>query len=517
LKDSLLQESQTGVYFNLPAYTLTLNNVKKCNVTTPITGPGCPPTCYYYGSFNSPDDCGPLYTVGSFAGVKMQGESGNNIPDTMGAVGPKHFMVMLNGDKPVAVYDKFTGAKKTPNPNTTTLNQFFAVTVSSGPYAGSYPTGSPFDPRVVYDHGSQRWIACAIDSGSHHVLLAFSNGNDPVGAGGTSWVSSNWTKYIVPMSSSDTDYDTLGVDSNGIYICVQDIANAIVKVAALPKAPFVAGTAQTVQENFILQVTNFGTPAIQPAVNFDSITSSDPALFIWAGGNSLYYNRLKWVNGLNSAPQWQDNELSWPSLAVTTSFYDLVLGGITAPQLNSTKRVSLGHQGSRSMMATTRKIGGTQYLWTCRQIGVNSSGNNNTTADRSGIEWFKIQVTPSVTISTTGRIYDGSGTPKFYYMPSLAVNKNGDMVLGFSGSSANDYIGAYHHNGLSANAPVRYFAGKEAFLAPGNFIWGDYSYTTLDPDGFTMWTIQEYTETRYDFGGFVPNAWGTRVGAVSPY
>ena len=104
-------------------------------------------------------------------------------------------------------------------------------------------------------------------------------------------------------------------------------------------------------------------------------------------------------------------------------------------------------------------------------------------------------------------------------MPSLAVNINGDLVIGFSGSSANDYIGAYFtgklNNGASPVVPIRYFAGKDWFSNPQDFVWGDYSYTSLDPDGLTIWTIQEYAETQYS--SFFANAWGTRIAAISPY
>lgn len=103
---------------------------------------------------------------------------------------------------------------------------------------------------------------------------------------------------------------------------------------------------------------------------------------------------------------------------------------------------------------------------------------------------------------------------------SLAVNNHGDMVIGFSGSSSSDYVGAYYtgklNNAATTSAPMRYFSGTDWFYAPAAGIkWGDYSYTSLDPDGVTIWTIQEYATTRYT--GLVANAWATRIATVSPY
>ena len=103
----------------------------------------------------------------------------------------------------------------------------------------------------------------------------------------------------------------------------------------------------------------------------------------------------------------------------------------------------------------------------------------------------------------------------------MAVNKIGDVVTGFSGSSVNDYIGTYHSgmlaSGNSPSPPIRYFAGKDWFGGTfGSFpAWGEYSYTSLDPDGLTISTIQEYAETRYDPQLY--NAFGTRIAAITPF
>ena len=99
------------------------------------------------------------------------------------------------------------------------------------------------------------------------------------------------------------------------------------------------------------------------------------------------------------------------------------------------------------------------------------------------------------------------------------VNKNSDTPVGFSGSSVNDYIGAYYtgklSNGSSPSAPIRFFTGNDWVDNTAGVVWGDYSYTSLDPDGLTIWTIQEYAETRFSAPG--QNAWGTRVVAVTPF
>ena len=73
------------------------------------------------------------------------------------------------------------------------------------------------------------------------------------------------------------------------------------------------------------------------------------------------------------------------------------------------------------------------------------------------------------------------------------VNSHGDVVMGFSGSSLVDPIGAFdtgRRGGQSTFiAPVTLQAGSGTYGGA----WGDYSATSLDPnDSLSIWTIQEY-------------------------
>ncbi len=81
-------------------------------------------------------------------------------------------------------------------------------------------------------------------------------------------------------------------------------------------------------------------------------------------------------------------------------------------------------------------------------------------------------------------------------MPSLAVNWANVMVVGFSGSSASNYVSAFY-SGLKADGtplaqPVLIQAGS-AYYVPPSARWGDYSFTSVDPsDNQTLWTVQSY-------------------------
>jgi hypothetical protein len=61
LRDSIFQRCQTGVYASVPDGSVSLVNVRKCNVTTPFT-------CICDGQSGSmTDDCGPLFSIAAFA------------------------------------------------------------------------------------------------------------------------------------------------------------------------------------------------------------------------------------------------------------------------------------------------------------------------------------------------------------------------------------------------------------------------------------------------------------------
>lgn len=454
-------------------------------------------------------------------------------PDSMGAVGPNHFMAVLN--YVVKVYDKATGQPLATN----SLDEFLQTTVTNGPYEGTYPNpqhgneAHTGDPRVIYDSISQRWFASAVYIASNHVLVTVSKTSDPFGNGGTNWFSENWTHYLVPMGWVPTncgviDQPKLAVGSSGVYIAAYATPfygsdpSYRLRIAAMPKTPFLDPTASTVQTGFIFDCPTNNDAQI--AVDIDPVSTNDSVWLIYADmvaavpGTNLYYNRLKWTNGSPAGLEMTN----WGQVSIGQSYSSA--RDLSAPQQGtSSPRIRL--LDSRLMAATMKTLNGTQYLWTCRHIGVNQYGTNGTpAADRAAVEWFKIQTAPTVTNTDTGRIYDASASnPKFYYCPSLAVNRNGDLVIGFSGSSVNDFASAFCwgrlHNGASVNAPIRYFAGLDWVNEGGGgatVLWGDYSHTSLDPvDGVTMWTIQEYAETRTS--GPSTYTWGTRITAVRPY
>ncbi len=265
-------------------------------------------------------------------------------------------------------------------------------------------------------------------------------------------------------------------------------------------------------------------------MNFDAVAPEGYAWFVakgppeylavggtnyWRGG-PIRYRRLQWTND-NTSAQWAD--ANWWTLpepanqAPYRDYYDLdgtnrtivpvPQTGISAPQQGGSTGIDLHLVGSRLMMAAIRD----RFLWTCHHVGLagtngtyNAEDQTGTNVDRAGVQWFKLRINSAgepLTCDRHGRIYDDPPTNAFYYyFPSLMVNCAGDVLLGFSGSSVTNYIGAYYSwcaAACSTAVRPRLLKGGKDYYSVGR--WGDYSYTTLDPtDSLTFWTVQQYAE-----------------------
>ncbi len=137
----------------------------------------------------------------------------------------------------------------------------------------------------------------------------------------------------------------------------------------------------------------------------------------------------------------------------------------------------------------------------------------------SAVQWW--QISPAGAVLQLGRIDDPSGN-LFYAYPSLAVNREGDALIGYGRFSATQYAGAGYAlrcgtdpaGTLRADTVLK--AGEAAYYETvGETLnrWGDYSQTMVDPaNDFGLWTIQEYA--------YPPapafNRWSTWWGSVTP-
>jgi hypothetical protein len=138
------------------------------------------------------------------------------------------------------------------------------------------------------------------------------------------------------------------------------------------------------------------------------------------------------------------------------------------------------------------------------------------TPTRSAVQiWSGIN--PSAPAPTLCRIDDSTAT-YFRAYPSLAVNADGDMLVGYSRFASTEYASAaYAYRDTDDSVcgfrdEVVLKAGEAPYVLTGSGTrnrWGDFSSTVVDPNETDLWTVQEYAESP-------ANTWGTWWGMVEP-
>jgi len=372
-------------------------------------------------------------------------------PDTCGAIGPNHFVSIVNAN--VSVWNKTTGAR--------------LVNVGEQSFWGA--AQSLGDGRAVYDPNSGRFIliGTSFNSGSR-IYLAVSATSDPTGA----WFKAFFTTNGGSDAGTWPDYPTLGVDANGVYMGVYAVGAGSMTIFALDKAPLVAG-AQSLGTITAFRGLNW-EGAIQPCV-----THGNPGVEYL-----ITYSRIYRVNP----------PLNAPSL---TQLGNSDIGGFSAPP----DAPNMGGSGidtldGRLMNAVYRN----GRIWTTH--AVNSGG-------RSAVKWYEIDPlasSPNRDVQV-GVIDDPS---RHYYAPGISANAANAMVVGFSGSHSGQFASAYVAGRKSTDTPGQTGAPVLLKAGEGGYFdgrWGDYSLTSVDPTNDTdFWTIQEYARN----GG----NWGTWIGQV---
>ncbi len=429
---------------------------------------------------------GPFGTNGTpiaFTGATLS-DTGAYPPDTMGAVGPSQFIVAVNGR--IRTFDKSTGlADGVLN---SSMDSFFN-SVMTPPANNNFTS----DPRIRYDRLSGRWFVLIIDvpgqngASPNRVLLAVSDSS--VITAGTVW-SFYYFQHDQVSPAGDTgefaDYPSLGIDANALYIGVNIFTSAgsfdnttafvVRKSSLLSGGPIVV----TALRRLISGVTGPYTP--QGVDNFDP--NATEGYLIGIDYSSATRLRLRRVLNPGGAPTISGN------VSVTVSSF---AGPLVVPSSGTSS--NLDGLDQRLLAAHYRN----GSLWTSQNVGVNSSGGTSATT-RNGVRWYKIGGIPTgqtPTVQQSGTIYDASSTNIFYWMGTVMVSGQGHAIAGFSASSSSQFVGAAVAGRLTNatagtfGSPIIYSAGAAAYSPPYDR-WGDYSYTSLDPnDDMTMWTIQE--------------------------
>jgi hypothetical protein len=268
------------------------------------------------------------------------------------------------------------------------------------------------------------------------------------------------------------------------------------KVWVIPKAQLLAGSNPITWfefpdppgSDFTMQPAHtFGTPAAE--------------YFLFEG----LVNRLgvAWIDNLAGTPVWH-SPLQVPVTAYTSANS---LPG--APQLGTDCTVDTADTRMLNAVYRNGSVWGTHHV-------AGPSG-------KVEVAWYRINPATGAPVSQ-GRVGDPN---RWYYYPSIAVNKDNVAAIGFSGSWTNEYVGGYYTiippSTGTAEAVALLKAGEALYykvFTSGENRWGDFSATSVDPtDDTSFWTLQEYAMTHETFIDNIPvdrSRWGTWWGKFAP-
>ena len=407
---------------------------------------------------------GGQLTIGnSFQGSTFN-SSGFFPPDTMGAIGPDHFVELLNGR--YAAYLKDSGALI----QASSLDTFWLN-------AGVNPAGSfAFDPRVLYDTDSGRWFAVSVDApGSpNNFLVAVSATSDP---------TDGWTGFQIDSDSDNlqwADFPLIGIDDEGVYVVGKmfQVSNApfVINILILPKddlllpVPSIAN--RTLLESISSNTTGF-TPQI--AVDFDFDPGFSVPILARFSSSSL---RRTTLTGSVLNPVLSSGPLIGTSTFFNPPTADQPPLPVQKPDIDSGD----ARLGSNVILRNG-------ILW-----AVQTGGSGG----RAAVRFLKVDAATNVLLQS---VIIGDIDLAYYY-PSIAVNEFEEVVIGFSGSSSTQPVSTYAVGGATIGGvttfgdPILLRAGTDDYArldGIGRNRWGDYSATTVDPvDSNRFWTIQEF-------------------------
>jgi len=432
-----------------------------------------------------------LSAVSPAPATSFQALADNNTvipPDPQGAAGPDHLMVTLNSQ--VRIQSR-TGSVI----STVSINSFWS----------RFGFAQVFDPRILYDPYGGRWIFVALSdwqTTTSAVLIAVSQTSDPTGA---------WNLYAVdadPANQVFADYPRVGFNKDWIVVSVNmhtvsDNTFVRSQIYTYNKANLYAGGSGS----FTLFQDGSGY-SLSPAATYDNTLSTMYLVENWRGNQAgTGYLRLSSITGavgsevLNTGIAFPSTANPWDDLPPVQNF---------APQLGSAQKIKAGESIIHGAVYRNGSI------WCAHAVFLPAGGSPT----RSAVQWWQLSTTG--VIQQRGRIDDPAGNI-FYSFPSLAVNRDNDVLVGYTRFSATQYASAAYSFRAGTDAPntmrddVTLKAGEAPYFKTNGIStknkWGDYSSTVVDPANDTdMWTIQQYAAA--PVSGI--DRWGTWWGRVSP-
>ena len=364
--------------------------------------------------------------------------------------------------------------------NGTTYNSFFSALGPTTP-CGNFNDGDGF---VFYDQLADRWVVSDFAFPSigapNYQCIGVSKTSDPVAGG--------WWLYALQVDAANPtwlgDYPKLGLWPDAYYLSVNMFDNVNpnapfegVRVYALPRSAMINGTgapnpgavAFTVLpaglgDSYSLVPATFragsappvGTPEYFMAV--DSPATADVVLtqvktwqfhvdFATPANSTFGIGANRTPNGTTTVNGFVD--------AFTTTTLLVPQNGTTA------KLDTLGDKLMTPLVY--QNLSGTESLWASHTVNNNQNGTGPT-----AIRWYQFNVTGGTIPATPvqQQTFNNGADGLWRFMPSIAVDAQGNMAIGYSVSSSSTEP-AIKYAGRLASDALNSLAQGEAHLIAG--------------------------------------------------
>jgi fibronectin type 3 domain-containing protein len=439
-------------------------------------------------------------------------------PDTEGAVGPNHYFQWVNSA--FYIFSKagaqiYPAAGQPANGNT-----IWTGFAGAGGHCANDNRG---DPLVQYDQMADRWFASQFawtggfpGPGPFYQCVAVSTSGDPTGT----WFRYAYGPNQVGGADAFPDYAKSGVWPDGYYMTINQfntagawdgggilVANRLQMILGNPAATILKVNMGAAYGGQLVSSWDGMTPppAGEPGfiMSFDNVAANCPGS---PSGSCLQI--------------WK----AVPDFALSTLT-------VTGPTILNTPAIIIGCNNA-SGACVPQTGGGTSLLDTLADrlmwrlayrnfpnaVPAHESMVFTQTIDPDGAgaqnaepRWYEIR-DPNGTPTIFQNAVFNPTTTQDRWMGSAAMDKFGDIGLGFSNSSATMFP-SISFTGRLPGDPVNTMQAQTTMFAGtgsqngGLTRWGDYSALTPDPvDDCTFWFTTEYLKATGSFN------WSTRIG-----
>jgi len=414
----------------------------------------------------------------------MYNQYGPIPPDTNGDVGRNHYVQIVNSG--FQIWNK-TGTSLYGPANNNTL---FAG------FGGPCEVRNDGDPVALYDALADRWVLTWFTSGAPYMeCIAVSAGPDPTAA---------WYRYAFLDNNSATtlgDYPKMSVWPDAYYMSTNEFAPSFVGDGnyAYDRTKMLRGDPSATLVYF------HGTDGGKLPSDVDSAGAPPPA------GSPNYF--LEWFNGSPGQLAEYKFHVDFATPALSTYTGPLIIPvtdfNPSAPPVPQPGTTALLDNLSDRIM----------FRLAYRNMGTHESLVLNHTVNASGVDgirWYELR-DPNNALGASV-FQQGTYSPAdglYRWMGSIAMDKLGDIAVGFSAGNATNFPSIRYAGRLVGDplgdltqGEATLFAGTGSEDYPAAHRWGDYSALNVDPgDDCTFWyTTMYFSQTSL-------RAWRTRIGS----